>query len=309
MNDQGVEKFAAPPPDSSPPEKETARRVAWQAHLKAIFALVFFTAFAFFAALRLGWDYYWAPLAERPQHALHDLFKPSGLLGQGFGVVGGLFCMLTLLYPLRKRWRALENVGTPRAWFHFHVYFGIAGPLLATLHTTFKFRGLASISYWSMMLVMASGFIGRFLFAQLPRNQRGVVLSLKEMEAEIRVVQRALESAGVSDAVAAVAAKSPRAANRPGWRMLFQLMIKRRRELRAWNRRLRARNFPVSITQRILSLLARKLFLESSRLTLDLTTRAFSYWHTLHLPFTYLMFITLLLHAGLAIFLGYTWIF
>jgi hypothetical protein len=66
---------------------------------------------------------------------------------------------------------------------------------------------------------------------------------------------------------------------------------------------------PVSITQRVLSLLSRKFFLESSRLTLALTTRAFSHWHTLHLPFTLLMFITLIVHVGLAIFLGYTWIF
>jgi hypothetical protein len=83
----------------------------------------------------------------------------------------------------------------------------------------------------------------------------------------------------------------------------------RRRELRAWNKKLRARRVPVSITQRILSLLSRKFFLESSRLTLDLTTRAFSHWHTLHLPFTILMFVTLIVHVGLAIFLGYTWIF
>ncbi len=181
---------------------------------------------------------------------------------------------------------------------------GIAGPLLATLHTTFKFGGLASISYWSMMLVMASGFIGRFLFAQLPRNRRGVFLSLKEIEAEICVVQCALATAGLHDA-----RLMPAEGVDSGWCRLFRLIFMRRRELRTWCRKLRARRLPVSITRRILSLLSRKFFLESSRLTLELTTRAFSYWHTMHLPFTYLMFITLLVHVGLATFLGYTWIF
>lgn len=290
----------------SPPEHEGKRGQppAFEAHMIIIFALVFITALAIFAALRWGWGYYWSAQAVRPQHELHKLFKPSGFIGQGFGLLGGLFCMLTLLYPLRKRWRVLENAGTPRTWFQFHVYFGIAGPLFATLHTTFKFGGLASISYWSMMLVMASGFIGRFLFALLPRNQRGVILSLQEIEAEIKVVQRALAGAGLRDArfVPAEGAAS-------GWRRLFRLIFMRRRELRAWNQKLRARRVPVSITQRILSILSRKFFLESSRLTLDLTTRAFSYWHTLHMPFTYLMFLTLVVHIGLAIFLGYTWIF
>ena len=278
-------------------------RAPFSASMLIILGLIFITAFVIFAALRLGWDYYLAPLAQRPQHLLHKTVKPGGLIGQGFGVAGGLLCLLTLLYPLRKRWRRLENAGAPRTWFQFHIYCGIAGPLFATLHTAFKFGGLASICYWSMMLVMASGFIGRFLLAQLPRNQRGVVLSLKEIDAEIRVVQRFLETAGLRQSPAASAKVGT------GWRMLLRLWFQRHRELRAWNQRLRAKGLPVATAQRILPLLSRKLFLESSRVTLDLTTRAFSHWHTLHLPFTYLMFITLLIHAGLAIFLGYTWIF
>jgi hypothetical protein len=278
-----------------------------------IFALIFITALVIFATLRFAGDYYLTALARRPQHFLHQMFKPSGLVGQGFGVIGGLFCLLTLLYPMRKRWRLLENLGTPRVWFQFHIYFGIAGPLLATLHTAFKFGGLASICYWSMMLVMASGFIGRFLFAQLPRNQRGITLSLKEIEAEIKVVQRYLETMGLrSESEVAMAANSPaRKAQSPsaGWRTLLRLWLTRRRDMRAWRRRLRTQNLPNATVHRVLALLSRKFFLESSRATLDLTTRAFSHWHTLHLPFTYLMFITLLIHAGLAIFLGYTWIF
>lgn len=279
----------------------------FETHLYVIFGLIFLTALVIFAALRLGADYYRAAITARPQHPLHELLKPSGIVGQGFGMFGGLFCLLTLLYPLRKRWRRLENWGTPRTWFQFHVYFGIAGPLLATLHTTFKFGGLASICYWSMMLVMASGFVGRFLFALLPRNQRGVMLSLQEINAEIRAVQRHLETSGIAGEKLAELKPAPKTA--AGWPALWHLWRQRRRELQVWNQRLRTQSLPVPITRRILSLLSRKFFLESSRLTLNATTRAFSYWHTLHLPFTYLMFITLVIHAGLAIFLGYTWIF
>jgi hypothetical protein len=282
-------------------------------HMYVIFALIFITALVIFGALRFAGDYYLTALAKRPQHSLHQMFKPSGLIGQGFGVIGGLFCLLTLLYPLRKRWRLLENLGAPRVWFQFHVYFGIAGPLLATLHTTLKFGGLASICYWSMMLVMASGFIGRFLFAQLPRNQRGVTLSLKEIEAEIKVVQRYLETMGWRSERDVAMSASSQAQITPnssaGWRTLVHLWLARRREMRAWRQRLRTQNLSNATVHHVLAILSRKFFLEGSRATLDLTTRAFSHWHTLHLPFTYLMFITLLIHAGLAIFLGYTWVF
>lgn len=275
-----------------------------------IFVLVFMTALGIFAALRFGADYYLTALAERPLHPQHEAFKASGVVGQGLGILGGLFCTLTLLYPLRKRWRALENLGTPRTWFQFHVYFGIAGPLFATLHTTLKFGGLASLSYWSMMIVMASGFIGRFLFALLPRNQRGVTLSLQEIEAEIRVVQQYLEAGGLPRTDFAIAARAKKTdAHSSDAYTLFRLWRARRRELRRWNRQLRGAGASPRTARRVLSLLSRKLFLESSRVTLSAATRAFSHWHTLHLPFTYLMFITLFIHAGLAILLGYTWIF
>jgi hypothetical protein len=37
--------------------------------------------------------------------------------------------------------------------------------------------------------------------------------------------------------------------------------------------------------------------------------KLFYYWHAIHLPFTAIMFVTLALHVGVAIWLGYTWIF
>ncbi len=318
---------AKPNPIVSPPSRglgsssatspvvRAASRRTFEAQMIILFGLIFVTAFVIFAALRFAGDYYRAPLVERPKHALHETFKPSGVISQGFGVVGGIFCILTLLYPMRKRWRLLENLGTPRRWFQFHIYFGIAGPLLATLHTTFKLGGLASICYWSMMLVMASGFIGRFLFALLPRNQRGLALSLQDIDGEIQAIQRQLETAGIRTDQNDLPARMDKRkvphgqARQTGWRDLIRLWMVRRRNLRAWNRRLLQQNFNSSSVRKILSLLSRKLFLESSLATLALTTRAFSHWHTLHLPFTYIMFITLIIHVGLAIFLGYTWIF
>ncbi len=275
-----------------------------------MFALIFLTAFVFFATLRYGGEYYLMALAQRPQHPLHALLKPSGLIGQAFGILGGSLCVLTLLYPLRKRWRRLQNLGTPRQWFQYHIYFGIAGPLFATLHTAFKFGGLASICYYAMMIVMASGFVGRFLFALLPRNQRGVLLSLQEIDAEIIVLQRSLAAAGLTAEHFRVGAmrQSTRPA-RVGWLQVAQLWRRRRRELHAWQRRLTASDHPAARNRSLLTLLSRKLFLESSRATLALTARAFALWHAFHLPFTYLMFLTLIIHVSLALLLGYTWIF
>ena len=58
------------------------------------------------AALVGGLDYYLMPLAERPFSPSHDLYAPTGLIGQGFGVIGTLMIALGVGgYALRKRLR------------------------------------------------------------------------------------------------------------------------------------------------------------------------------------------------------------
>ena len=51
------------------------------------------------------------------------------------------------------------------------------GPVLVTLHTAFKFNGIVSIAYWSMVLVVLSGFVGRYLYVRVPKTLRGTELS------------------------------------------------------------------------------------------------------------------------------------
>ena len=48
-------------------------------------------------------------------------------------------------------------------------------------HTSFKFGGIVSISFWSMVAVVASGVIGRFIYLQIPRTMQGRELSLNEL--------------------------------------------------------------------------------------------------------------------------------
>jgi len=166
-----------------------------------------------------------------------------------------------------------------------------------------------------MILVMVSGFIGRFLFSQLPRNQRGLALSLREIHEEIQAVSRRLDAVGLLGQpidlawLMAMGESEDKAEEKSRWRDPIRLWIARRRDLRAWNRWLQEHGFTPSSTRQILLLLSRKMFLEGSLATLNFATRAFSHWHGLHVPLTYLMFACLLIHVGLMVLLGYTWIF
>ncbi|MEZ4987706.1 MAG: hypothetical protein R2795_22200 [Saprospiraceae bacterium] len=73
----------------------------------------------------------------------------------------------------------------------FHIFLCTLGPVMILFHTAFKFGGIVSISFWSMVIVVASGVIGRFIYVQIPRTIEGRELSLAELqEMKIEVSQK-----------------------------------------------------------------------------------------------------------------------
>jgi hypothetical protein len=95
------------------------------------------------------------------------------------GVVSFLFIYI---YPFRKRWKWLARIGKTRNWLDVHVVMGTAAPVLITFHAAFRMHGLAGTAYWIMLVVTASGFVGRYLYAQIPRRLNAAELSLQEMQ-------------------------------------------------------------------------------------------------------------------------------
>src|SRR5579863_8383147 len=136
----------------------------------------------FLYVLVRGWNYYFLPLDDRPFHPLHRMLRPAGRVGIGFGVFSTLLFAAIYVYPLRKKWAWLRAIGTTRHWLDFHIVMGMAAPLLVALHSAFKFGGLAGMAYWIMMAVVASGVVGRYLYAQIPRSRKDAELSLAELQ-------------------------------------------------------------------------------------------------------------------------------
>ena len=90
--------------------------------------------------------------------------------GHWLGIIGTLFMVMTeLLYSIRKRTRLLNRAGPVRAWLSFHIFTGIVGPFLVLMHTGLHFRGLAGFTMMLTILIVISGFVGRYLYAALQR--------------------------------------------------------------------------------------------------------------------------------------------
>lgn len=112
----------------------------------------------------------------------------SELFGHGMGVVGFLLMLMTeTLYSLRKRSRSVRW-GKMSTWLQMHIFMGLVGPYMVLLHTSWKFNGLAGVTTLLTLIIVLSGFIGRYIFTRIPRTLDG-------LEIEGTLSQEALKQA------------------------------------------------------------------------------------------------------------------
>jgi len=153
-------------------------------------ALITFYSIVTLAALILliyiGHSYYSLPIEERFFHPMYETLKPSGFLGHGFGIIGTLLILIGLFsYMARKHLRIFWGWGLLKHWLEFHIFLCTLGTLLILFHTTFKFGGIVSVGFWSLMIVWFSGLIGSFIYIQIPRTIEGRMLSMQEVQEKI----------------------------------------------------------------------------------------------------------------------------
>lgn len=115
----------------------------------------------------------------------------QGFFGHSLGVIGFILMLLTeTLYSLRKRSR-LARWGRMSVWLQFHIFTGLVGPYLVLLHTAWKFNGLAGVVLLLTLIIVISGFIGRYIYTAVPRTADGVELQARELAAQMQQVEDA----------------------------------------------------------------------------------------------------------------------
>ena len=111
-----------------------------------------------------------------------DAGRPISYL---FGWLGITLIMLTNPYVARKKWSPLKKLGTLPGWMNFHIFCGLLGPTLILFHSAGKVRGVVGISFWSMVIVVLSGVIGRYIYVQVLRHERSSAQTAEKMHAKL----------------------------------------------------------------------------------------------------------------------------
>ena len=267
------------------------------------------------ATLAYGLPYYRLPLAARADSPLDELLKPSGLIGQGYGVVGTLLITVGVgMYSIRKRVPFLRHVGRLHQWLEAHIFLCTLGPFLVTLHTGFKFGGVVAIAYWAMAAVAVSGLFGRYVYGHIPRALHGQRATLEQLRAaRAEAAQRITadhprEAARLGRTLHLAPPARPRGLMHALW-LALRYDLTRRAQVRHLRHAVRAGGLPRVLQDELVALTRAQAALEQQHVLLQPFQRLFHYWHVFHLPLTVVMFLVLTVHVAIAVMLGYTWIF
>jgi hypothetical protein len=220
------------------------------------------------------------------------------------------------IYMIRKRTRKLFSFGYLKHWLELHIFLCTVGPILVLYHTAFKFGGIVSVSFWSMVLVVLSGVIGRFIYIQIPRTIEGKEIDMKdlismredlmekmklEMLFDVRLINELDELA------------SPgryKSLNLLDTVMLYSKDFFGIRSFQSkLNKNLAIAGFSKIKRKEIKNKAQAEIILSRRLGMLRTMQNLFRYWHVAHLPFALTMFIIMLIHVIVTLTFGYKWIF
>jgi len=260
--------------------------------LKLSFIVVFFLA-----AVYVAYEAFTIPSGGHP-------------FGHALGILGAiLMVMAETLYSIRKRTN-LIRFGRVRHWLSFHIFCGIVGPALVLMHTGMEFRGLAGFTFWMTVIVVASGFLGRYIYTAVPRSLAGVEVDRRALEAEV-AQQRAVLldwSQGKSAQVQELVARETALSQALGDAGVLEVLTRRgrewqeqrrvRRSIHRLNKEERARMKEIEQMLRQQRRLARQIR------SLQTVRQLMGLWHTVHVPLGLTLFAAMTIHIVATIYYG-----
>jgi hypothetical protein len=238
---------------------------------------------------------------------------PQTGFGYALGIIGGSAMLLLLIYPARKRMKALAFLGTTKNWFQAHMVLGIVGPVLVLFHSNFSLGATNSnVALACMLVVSGSGLFGRYFYTRIHHGLHGRRASLAELQdyaEKLRWVTTNVEF--LPDLVARIESEEHSIVERCGRLPLLLRppasavnVVFARRRLRRYVRQSLQDPRPGKAQSRERGLLDTATGyiddrLSATRRVVEFSSfeRLFSLWHALHLPLFMMLLIAGVVHV------------
>jgi hypothetical protein len=231
--------------------------------------------------------------------------------GYALGITGVTLVVLLLLYPLRKRWRLLQRIGSVKFWFRFHMLCGVLAPTAIIFHSNFQLGSInGKVAFWSMMIVASSGVVGRYLYTKIHYGLYGERANLRQLTQDFDAsasvlglsslpldLQRSLEE--MTEAVRHPPSRFLRSLRLLLWvaprSHVVEFRIRRLVSSQVHSPHISARD--VDLQAAVGQPIGRYFWLIRKISGFTFFERLFSLWHTLHVPLFALLLLTTIVHV------------
>ncbi len=215
----------------------------------------------------------------------------SSLFGHSLGILGFIMMLMTeTLYSIRKRYQ-FARWGKLQNWLSFHIFTGLVGPFLVFLHTSWKFQGLAGVLTLMTLIIVASGFVGRYFYTAIPRAPEGTALETPQVLELIKSNQVQIKSwlnLYFPEQSSAILPDDP------------DQIISLPTENELLNLAQTSQN-PKAV-QHIREIIAHNAKLHDQLSHLDRTRKLLAIWHTVHVPLGLSLFLVAFVHIFAALY-------
>jgi hypothetical protein len=229
----------------------------------------------------------------------------SDLFGHSIGILGFILMIMTeTVYTLRKRSRS-ARWGRMSTWLQFHIFTGLVGPYMVFLHTSWKFNGLAGMVMLLTIIIVASGFLGRYIYTSVPRNADGIEIEANDLELQIRNIDGELQNwlTANPEIYRQLSKKLSPATISSGNRLVFGRAFEEwNARLRWWRASSRMDREARSQAKQLNELLKRERNLRRQLGSIVMTRRLLGLWHAIHIPVGAALFFAAALHIVAAVY-------
>lgn len=137
-------------------------------------------------------DYYGQPIAIRPELPKHAWLRPSQGIGLWLGIASSVLILVNLVYLLRRSPDFPLRWGSLQLWMTSHVGTGVLALLTALLHGAMAPGNTpGGHAFWGLLALAATGAVGRYVYAYIPRATNGRELELSEVRARLGRISEA----------------------------------------------------------------------------------------------------------------------
>jgi len=238
--------------------------------------------------------------------ALKVGYRAGTDLAVNCGYVGAGLLLTAVLYPTMRRIPAFRKIASNTMWFDFHMMAGTMGPMFIILHSALKLDNWVSAAFWSMMIVVVSGVIGRYLYTQVPDLLNG--RELEELDHRRALTKLSTEfPAAVAEAEGMLEhhrQDAQRVAERSSFMGAFGWIIME--DLRRPGRYFRRKRYfkrsgaPRKVVKQLNYRTGRLLLFERRRVLVPRAQLLLHSWKKVHVPFAFIMATISAIHIFLA---------